>query len=211
MQERPSSRYSCGDEKSRIKQVDQQRISIDGISITQVGKIYGAYDDKEPQTLLRYMLTLFDAACVAETASALISDYCYFEDDVHNLEEFGQSLQSSCREFLEIDLTENLVEDLLGERSRGEWFGRNYHLTTRGQPLFCSSQGSLGLGPEEMQEGDNIVVLFGGEDANLSFILRPFGENWKLVGPCYMYDLKDGSAVKKWRESGEPAETYIIC
>jgi hypothetical protein len=77
--------------------------------------------------------------------------------------------------------------------------------------FFRSAQGKLGLGPGNIQEGDTIAVLFGSKGPNLSFVLRPAGENWKLVGPCYMYDLKDGSAVKRWRESGKPRESFIIC
>ena len=216
LQEPKSLRYSCGYEKSIIRQVDQQRISIDGISIAQVGDaqvgdIFPEYVGKDLQTQLHNIWDLFDHRCVAETASALFPNYDYIEDGAHNPEEFGQALQSACREFLELDLTKNPLSNYLNWKSRGDWFGFMCGGLMLEKHFFLSSQGKLGLGPENMQEGDTIVILFGSQDPNLSFILRPFGEYWKLVGPCYMYDLKDGSAVKKWRESGEPAENFIVC
>lgn len=215
-----TERIGCGDEKSPAQKCNEGHISIRGFSVTKVGSLLGCHNsehtNEEAQTFLRTIWDSFDSVCVAKTASALVP---YLEDPLHGFVNDKHSLCDvlaiACREFLDLNLTEEPLVPFLpfavDESGIGRFFGRIYIGQMKDQAFFRSTQGNLGLGPRNLQEGDTIVILFSGSGPNLSFVLRPAGPFWKLVGPCYMYHLTDGSAVRKWKQSGEPAETFIIC
>ncbi|UZP40119.1 hypothetical protein NXS19_007935 [Fusarium pseudograminearum] len=50
----------------------------------------------------------------------------------------------------------------------------------------------IGLGPMTMEKNDIICVLFGGATP---FVLRRFGDCFRFIGECYVYDLMNGEAV----------------
>ncbi|KAM0540511.1 hypothetical protein ACHAO7_011127 [Fusarium culmorum] len=50
----------------------------------------------------------------------------------------------------------------------------------------------IGLGPKTMEEGDIICVLFGGATP---FVLRRFGEFFRFIGECHVFDLMNGEAM----------------
>jgi hypothetical protein len=57
--------------------------------------------------------------------------------------------------------------------------------TLRGRKLFATKRGLLGLGPDDVKEGDAVVVLYG---ACTPFILRSnaTGTKWRIVGDAYV-------------------------
>lgn len=58
--------------------------------------------------------------------------------------------------------------------------------------VFRTQQGFLGLGPDTMKPGDQVVSLFGG---HMAFVLRQVSaSDWALVGDCYLHhwDLMSG-------------------
>ncbi|KAH6638328.1 hypothetical protein C7974DRAFT_158905 [Boeremia exigua] len=75
--------------------------------------------------------------------------------------------------------------------------------------FFITTGGDLGLGPLAMQEGDLVVVLFGG---TVPFVLRPLGDgqHFRLVGEAYVHAIMGGQAVENWRKSGEPATEFHL-
>jgi hypothetical protein len=77
-----------------------------------------------------------------------------------------------------------------------------------GRRLFSAGSAQFGLGPSAMRAGDKICVLFG---SSMPFVLRPEGENYSLVGECYMYGLMEGQAVDAWRNGGLRDRTFSIC
>jgi hypothetical protein len=62
---------------------------------------------------------------------------------------------------------------------------------------FKTIAGNVDTGPREMQVGDSVCILAGG---NIPFILRPQGKSYRLIGPAYVNGIMDGEAVSKWRE-----------
>ncbi|KAF2850888.1 hypothetical protein T440DRAFT_468037 [Plenodomus tracheiphilus IPT5] len=66
----------------------------------------------------------------------------------------------------------------------------------------------IGVGPTITQEGDVLVVLFG--KTCFPFLLRPVGNLWRFVGSCYIHALRDSKVIDRWKESGEPAEDFMI-
>ena len=64
--------------------------------------------------------------------------------------------------------------------------------------VFMSEQGFLGLGPEDLKEGDRIAIFHG---AATPFIIREVGslqgviEKYALVGESYMHSLMSGECL----------------
>ncbi|KAH7351367.1 heterokaryon incompatibility protein-domain-containing protein [Rhexocercosporidium sp. MPI-PUGE-AT-0058] len=60
--------------------------------------------------------------------------------------------------------------------------------------FFTTERGYMGLGPENMEEGDLIYILSGGQ---VPFILRPtiLTEGFSLVGESYIHGIMDGEAT----------------
>lgn len=50
----------------------------------------------------------------------------------------------------------------------------------------------LGMFPNEARVGDVVVILLGGE---MPFVLRPVGEEYLLVGSCYVHGAMDGELI----------------
>lgn len=78
--------------------------------------------------------------------------------------------------------------------------------------LFLTDDGFLGLGPESLEHGDLIVVVYGGE---WPFALRPSGDKYLLLGPYYVAgdaeeDIMFGSVMRKSIEQGIPAREFRI-
>jgi hypothetical protein len=74
---------------------------------------------------------------------------------------------------------------------------------TMNRTLFVTMQGHLGLGPVEMQAGDEICVLGG---ASMPFILRkvvsgdPADNLYNLIGECYVDGIMNGETVNAMNE-----------
>jgi hypothetical protein len=47
----------------------------------------------------------------------------------------------------------------------------------------------MGLAPEATKKGDSIALLKGGR---LPFVLRKEGENWAMLGSCYIHGIMYG-------------------
>jgi hypothetical protein len=58
----------------------------------------------------------------------------------------------------------------------------------------CTTKNTyFGTVPDEAEEGDLIVILFG---LSIPFVLRPVGvDTFKLVGHCYVHGIMDGELV----------------
>ncbi|KIM98517.1 hypothetical protein OIDMADRAFT_31305 [Oidiodendron maius Zn] len=63
--------------------------------------------------------------------------------------------------------------------------------------FFITNTQAIGIGPREIQAGDIIGVIFGGQ---APFVLRPCGGHYHLVGECFVIGLMDGEAIDKWKE-----------
>ena len=61
-----------------------------------------------------------------------------------------------------------------------------------GRRYFRSKQGYLGWVPRHAWEGDRICAFYG---SRYPFVIRPYGDGWRLIGACYMYGLMEGEAI----------------
>lgn len=69
---------------------------------------------------------------------------------------------------------------------------------SRKQRLIC-------LVPEESQTGNCVAIFLG---CPIPFVLRPRGDEWRLVGCCYVHGMMDGQALESplWN-----VQNVIIC
>jgi Heterokaryon incompatibility protein (HET) len=61
--------------------------------------------------------------------------------------------------------------------------------------FFVTKDGQIGMGPDNLQEGDVVCVLFGGM---VPFILRPEDGHYLLVGECYCHGMMQGEMIEEW-------------
>ena len=90
----------------------------------------------------------------------------------------------------------NVLRACLGIRD--SIFGSHRHFDkydkSGGRPLFRTAAGRIGLGPPLARDGDQIFLCSGGR---LPLVLRKSGENWSLVGDCYIDSMAHG---EYWNE-----------
>lgn len=87
------------------------------------------------------------------------------------------------------------------------FFQEQASMVCRHRRFFIAENGYYGLGPHNMQPQDKIAVLFG---ARVPFILRPFGNRWKLVGECYVNGIMHGEAIDMWRKGSLETTVFEI-
>jgi hypothetical protein len=75
-------------------------------------------------------------------------------------------------------------------------FHYSFREACSGRRFFVTKKGYFGIGPAELEEGDEIYILAGGK---LPFVLRPLPESqpdtFELVSDCYVHGIMDGEAV----------------
>src|SRR3954447_14670075 len=79
-------------------------------------------------------------------------------------------------------LTINTLHDI-GNCSEWSIMSRLQDYHSRGTKLFLGGKGDLGVGPEYVQEGDVVCILFGGR---APFVLRRCLDHFHLIGECYV-------------------------
>lgn len=75
-------------------------------------------------------------------------------------------------------------------------YREGFMIASAGRRLFATDRGYIGLGPPEMQRGDYVYILSGG---NVPYILRPITgprpRTFELVGDCYLHGVMYGEAA----------------
>lgn len=98
----------------------------------------------------------------------------------------------------------------LGREGGGDAFKWSHEasLIARHRRLGLSAQGHFVLGPDSLEPGDAIVVLYGGLSP---FALRRRGprseDGWIVIGECYVHGMMNGEAMTR---KGAVEETFII-
>jgi hypothetical protein len=79
-------------------------------------------------------------------------------------------------------------------------------LWTRGRKVFVTQTGFLGLGPAEVEPGDVVCILFGG---NLPYMVRPLGQDeFTFLGPTYVHGIMYGEAYHGVDRAQQ--ETFVL-
>jgi hypothetical protein len=75
-----------------------------------------------------------------------------------------------------------------------------------GTKLFLGRGGDVCVGPEFVQEGDVVCILFGGR---APFILRRCSDHFHLIGECYVPFWMAGRGVEM-AEEGKLKEAWFL-
>jgi hypothetical protein len=93
-------------------------------------------------------------------------------------------------------LYERSVDDQsvdLHKASEAAIFQRQVNKACGGRRFFMTERGYIGLGPAELQHGQLVTVLLGGQ---VPFVLCEREERVTLVGECYVHGFMNGEAIK---------------
>jgi hypothetical protein len=86
------------------------------------------------------------------------------------------------------DLDSRLSNDILNGWFEGIPIGRAF---------FVSTNGFMGLVPQNATAGDEICILFG---LATPFVIRRQGGHFRFIGECFVYGLMDGEAIEELPE-----------
>ena len=94
-----------------------------------------------------------------------------------------------CATLLQEDPFHPLVDNV---KNIGNMFGLRARQHT-GKRLFTTAQKWLGLGPFNLEEGDEVWLL---KSAKVPFILRPYGASqYRLIGEAYVHGIMQGQLI----------------
>jgi hypothetical protein len=80
-------------------------------------------------------------------------------------------------------------------------------INTHGRCLFVTPRGYIGIGPPEVQKGDQICVLLG---CDIPLIIRPVAGHYIVVGDCFVYGIMKGEVMKDVEESRLKLESFVF-
>jgi len=93
----------------------------------------------------------------------------------------------------------------LAETGDGFKWGHEATLITRYRGFAITRRGWFVVGPDIMEAGDVVVVLYGGRTPFL--IRRRAGGTWMLVGECYVHGMMNGEVFEL---EGIEEEEFVI-
>lgn len=73
--------------------------------------------------------------------------------------------------------------------------------------IFTASNGKIGKGWNTIKRGDLICVILG---CDVPLVLRPVGDQYELIGDCYMDGIMEGQAMKDVEEGRIEWETFDL-
>lgn len=83
----------------------------------------------------------------------------------------------------------------LGQTGNADRFLDACATACRNRWFFKTSTGLQGIGPQYLQKGDFLCVLYG---ATVPFVIRPDNRgNYMVVGECFVYEIMAGEAMKQ--------------
>jgi hypothetical protein len=109
-------------------------------------------------------------------------------------EEDVQEFQESFAQYFGVITAEEIAALLAG---KPRLFESLVAKETQGHSSFKMDDGSLGLGPSFLREGDVIIELAGG---HAPFASRPRGEGYLLLGSVYVDGITYGESTLKMRD-----------
>ena len=108
-----------------------------------------------------------------------------------------------------VDLFETLEMETIFRSTKVADLLKQFHhyIQVYSMALFKTTNGYLGNGSQTMQPGDRIAVLDG---AAMPFVIRPKGEEFMLIGPCYVEGLSNGEPAAMARDGHIPVADIIL-
>jgi hypothetical protein len=161
------------------------KLSVRGLRVDEIGDMVEGEDLDGFFGLFRGQkndLTTYESIELAFLRTLSLDYYFYPDDDGRRRRGGRWKYNFKLRDFYDIS-HHNKYVDLFGENIKG-------------QNLFRTKDGSMGLGPRRSHRGDLVCIICGVEPPVL---LRPSGNEYLFVGYCYVYGLMDGRALSRAR------------
>ncbi|KAM0462723.1 hypothetical protein ACHAPV_003547 [Trichoderma viride] len=81
-----------------------------------------------------------------------------------------------------------------------------------GRRFFITKEGYFGLGPQKLEPGDRVAVLFG---SGVPFVLRKCPAiagrpAWRIIGECYVHGIMQGEVIRKWELGASEAQMLLL-
>ena len=99
-----------------------------------------------------------------------------------------------------------LAERVAGAHEGEDW-SRAANGASRNRKFARTEMGYYVLGPKVMEEDDIVCVLFGGK---MPFCLRPWRDQYLLVGECYVHGFMNGEAIEFMNQGELLEKTFEI-
>jgi hypothetical protein len=91
------------------------------------------------------------------------------------------------------------------------YFGPAFHyppfLRLSNRCFFVTTSGMIGLGPTNLQKGDNVTIVFG---CSLPIILREQGNYYGFVGPAYVHGAMNGEYVEDLTDNSAQIREFVL-
>lgn len=81
-----------------------------------------------------------------------------------------------------------------------------------GRRFFITKKGYFGLGPQKLEPGDRVAVLFG---SGVPFVLRKCPAivgrpAWRIIGECYVHGIMQGEVIREWELGASEAQMLLL-
>jgi len=104
--------------------------------------------------------------------------------------------------------SEQLARRFVPGKPDASRFHEAFVCACRGRRFFVTKKSYMGMGPQTLRGGDNVVIMFGGQ---VPYVLRQVDNNsHRFVGDCYVPGLMQGEAVDEWRQKKELPKTFEL-
>jgi hypothetical protein len=81
------------------------------------------------------------------------------------------------------------------------------HYAISGRKYLASAKGYIGLVLEAAQEDDMICIFMSGRTP---FVIRPAGDNYQLIGACYVHRIMYGEAMTEFEMQGGEMQDFAL-
>lgn len=212
--------YKAASDSSVIYQesVDPRLLTIKGQRIDSVKYACQASDEFEYTNHMRVQLwrqwtdlalSLTSSPTGESIADVLMDTLCWgsnFKFDRLAPGEYQETFDAWLKILKSTDPLEAVAKDIFDDPVAHKYAHRITSLTW-GRCMGTTAKSYLAMLPMSAAEGDQIVIFNGGR---MPFVLNPKGDNYTLVGPCYIHGIMDGEAFSKDVASDE-LEWFTLC
>jgi hypothetical protein len=89
-----------------------------------------------------------------------------------------------------------------------------FGLTRKSYRFFVTANGRMGMGPPDMEVGDPVCILFGGQTPYIlrkrEVVNQESEDGYRLIGECYLHGVMDGESMKQLEKGEFHEETFVL-
>ncbi|KAI4608747.1 hypothetical protein J4E80_008952 [Alternaria sp. BMP 0032] len=154
-----------------------------------------------------------DVEAAPERFARTLTRGCSQYDVEEYLQDLGDSVQirhhDACYHALQrlLSLQEFGTEGNFAHNNDSTQFEKEAYYACQQRRMFWTEKSSYGLGPQCMQTGDMVVVLYGG---NTPYVLRPRGNEYIFMGQAYVDEIMNGEVFQDSTSDIPKEQTFCL-